>query len=69
MGRGGKEQIGHRGSKGPVRRDVRGSRNGPWDPINQEDDPLRDLRAHEDDHLDPINDEYVWPEFHDEDED
>jgi hypothetical protein len=69
MGRGGRENAGHRGAKGQVRHDLRGSRDKPWDPMTPEDDPLHDLRAHDDDHLDPVNDEYVWPEYHDEDED
>jgi hypothetical protein len=69
MGRGGKVSVGQRSGLVNERQSVRGSKNKPWDPMSPEDDPLRDLRVHEDDQQDPANDEYVWPEYTDEDED
>jgi hypothetical protein len=69
MVRGGRSDAGHRGGKGIERHNIRGSRDSPWDPMNPEDDSLHDLRPHDDDQHDPVNDEYVWPEFTDEDED
>ncbi len=35
----------------------------------EEDDPYRDLRAPEDDAFEAPADDYIWPEFEDEDED
>ena len=69
MGKGGKVPIGQRSSPVNERQGVRGSRNKPWEPASPEDDPFRDLRIHEEDQPDPVNDEYVWPEYSDEDED
>ena len=36
---------------------------------NTEDDPYRDLRIPEDDQNNPDSDEYIWPEFEEDDED
>lgn len=44
-------------------------KESPYGPPVQEDDPYRDLRIPEDDHQDPAEDEYIWPEYEDEDED
>ena len=52
--------------KRPNRRVVK---DPPWDPMNPDDDPLRDLRVHDEDQDDQVNDEYMWPEYTDEDED
>ena len=38
-------------------------------PRQAEDDPYRDLRIPEDEQHDPDADEYIWPEFEDDDED
>ena len=40
-----------------------------YDPKNPEEDPYRDLRIPEDEPRDPDSDEYIWPEYEDEDED
>lgn len=68
MVRGGKRRAGHRGGEGCAGHGMRGSRDDQWDSLNQEDDPLRDLRVPEYDGQDPAGDEYLWPEF-DEEED
>jgi hypothetical protein len=60
---------GTRGSPVKTRQSVRGKKEGPWDPMNPEEDPLRDLRARDEDPEDVANDEYIWPEYTDEDED
>jgi len=69
MGRGGKVYGGQRALPVNEPQIVRGIKKKPWDPMNPEDDPLRDLRVHEEDPSDPASDEYVWPEYTDEDED
>lgn len=69
MGRGGRVNAGHRGGLGNERHNVRGSKDKPWDPMNPDEDPLHDLRVHDEDLSDPVNDEYVWPEFKDDDDD
>jgi hypothetical protein len=48
---------------------MRQKREVEWDPRNPEDDPYRDLRAPEDEPQDPASDDYIWPEFEDDDED
>ena len=40
-----------------------------WEQENPDDDPLRDLRPEEEDPRNPANDEYIWPDMHDENED
>ena len=37
-----------------------------WNPGNLEDDPLGDLRPHDDDMLDAAGDEYIWPDLSEE---
>ncbi|MCK9581175.1 MAG: hypothetical protein M0Q92_12130 [Methanoregula sp.] len=69
MVRGGKSRAGHRGGDGHSGQGIRGSRDDPWDPLNPEDDPLRDLRVSDDEGKDPASDEYVWPQFDEEDDD
>jgi hypothetical protein len=69
MGRGGRNDAGHRGGQGSTRHSVRGSRDEPWDLMNPEDDPLRDLRPRDEDPADPAHDEYVWPAFDEADDD
>ncbi len=69
MVRGGKNRAGHRGSDGYAGPGMRGSRNMVWDQVNPDDDPLRDLRIPEYYGQDPANDEYIWPQFDEEDDD
>jgi hypothetical protein len=69
MGRGGKAHAAHPGGHVNERQSIRRRKDEPWDPMNTEDDPLHDLRAPAEDLADHSNDEYVWPEFNDEDED
>lgn len=65
MMRGGKRRAGHRGGEGYAGHGIRGSRDDQWDSHNPEDDPLR---VPEYEGQDPASDEYVWPQF-DEEED
>jgi hypothetical protein len=69
MVRGARTLVGHRGSKTGGRQNVRGSKDEPWDPASPDDDALRDLRVHDDDSQDPVNDEYIWPQFDEEEDD
>jgi hypothetical protein len=66
MGRGKKNPAGHRGGDVRDRHAARGSDEERWDPGNLEDDPLADLRPHDDDMLSAVGDEYVWPDLSDE---
>lgn len=68
MGRGKRNPAGHRGGDACDWHGTRGSDDGLWDPKNPEDDPLRDLRPHDEDLTDPAVDEYVWPDMSDENE-
>lgn len=54
------------GLKGPG---VRRSKSDPCKPLNMEEDPLKDLRVPYDEEQDQASDEYVWPQFDDEDND
>jgi hypothetical protein len=69
VGRGTRERAGHRGGDSYAGQSPRGSNDNRHDPENLEDDPLRDLRDYAEDLREPVNDEYVWPEFAEEDED
>jgi hypothetical protein len=40
----------------------------PFDPRHHEDDPYCDLRIPEEDQHDTTSDEYIWPEFDEDDE-
>jgi hypothetical protein len=53
-----------RGRQGTAKKNV-----DPYDQRHPEDDPYRDPRIPEEEHNDPASDEYIWPEFEDEDED
>jgi hypothetical protein len=72
MGRGKKNPAGHGGGDVHDRQTARGSDDRQWEK-NPEDDPLRDLRPHDEEFVDPAitdpaADEYVWPELNDENE-
>ncbi|NMB78442.1 MAG: hypothetical protein GYA23_05040 [Methanomicrobiales archaeon] len=41
----------------------------PYEPLPRDDDPYRDLGTQDEEQRDPESDEYIWPEFEDEDED
>jgi hypothetical protein len=69
MGRIARESGGNRVSPVKGRQIAKGKKEKPWDPMNPEEDPLRDLRAHDEEPEDVANDEYIWPEYTDEDED
>ncbi len=67
MVRGGKGRAGSKArstSAGPA---ARGGRNTV--PAVEDEDPLHDLRVQDDDWQDPVNDEYVWPQFDEETDD
>jgi len=66
VGRGKKNPAGHRGGDVRDRHGTRGSDDERWDREIPEDDPLRDLRPHEDDMLNAASDEYLWPDLSDE---
>jgi hypothetical protein len=68
MGRGKREQAGHRGGDAFTWHGTRGSDDERWHLKYPEDDPLRDLRPHEDDILNAAVDEYVWPDMNNENE-
>ena len=68
MVRGGKSRAGHRGGEGYAGHGVRGSRDDAWDPVSSDEDPLRDLRMPDDDGMDTTSDEYVWPQFEEEED-
>jgi hypothetical protein len=63
----GRRQAGHRGDL-PGRHSARGSSDKPWDKRYPEDDPLQDLRPHDDEPEEPAGDEYVWPDLTDDNE-
>jgi len=64
-----KNHAGHRGKDNRDRHSAQGSDNRQWEPENQEDDPLHDLRPEEDDMRNSANEDYIWPDLHDEDDD
>ena len=68
MGRGRKSPAGHRGGDVIDRHAARGSDDMQWNIQDPEDDPLRDLRPHDDDTLNIAGDEYVWPDLSSENE-
>jgi len=68
MGRSIRQRAGQRGGNLPDRHSARGSDDKLWDVPDMEDDPLRDLRPHEDEQADPVGDEYVWPDMNNENE-
>jgi hypothetical protein len=67
MGRGKRERAGHCGSDDGGWQGARGSERW-WAPKDPEDDPLRDLRPHNEDPADPVIDDYMWPDMSDENE-
>lgn len=80
MGKGGKGRPKMRGGRGFSGYGVRSGNDGRWDPEDQErergpgrgHDPgrdLRDLRDLYEDLQDPVSDEFIWPDYGDEDED
>ena len=68
MGRGQKSSAGHRCSTAHEGHEPRGENRAPWDSMNPEDDPRCDMRDPED-LPDPVNDDYMWPEYEEEDDD
>ena len=65
----GRGSVAPRGVKTGGRQGMTKKSGAPFDPRHMDDDPYRDLRAPEDEHNDPDSDEYIWPEFEEEDED
>jgi hypothetical protein len=68
MGRGKREQAGHRGGDVVDRHGARGSDDMRGDLHYPEEDPFHDSRPHDDDLRNPANDEYLWPDMNDENE-
>lgn len=66
MARGKREPEGHRGGDARNRYKARGSNDDRCAGGNGEEDPLRDLRPHNDYPEDQADDEYVWPDLTDE---
>ncbi len=66
MARGKKIPAGHRGGDVADRHAARGSDDNRWSREDPDDDPLRDLRPHDEDILNATGDEYVWPDLSDE---
>jgi hypothetical protein len=66
MGRGKRAYPGHRGGDAVDRHGARGSDDERWTVTDPEEDPLRDLRPHDDDLQNPAADDYIWPEMNDE---
>jgi len=64
-----KNSAGQRGRENRDHHPVRGSEKGQWERDNQEDDPFHDLRPEEEDPRNSANEEYIWPDLHDENED
>lgn len=64
----GKSTAGPRGTK--TGRTAVGRKREPlYVSGNTDDDPYRDLRIPEDEQNEPGSDEYIWPDFEDDDED
>ena len=66
MVRGGKGRAGSKAGNTPAGPAARNGRNKEWVRAGADEDPLRDLRVQDDDWQDPVNDEYVWPQFDEE---
>jgi hypothetical protein len=47
----------------------RGGNDLRWAEDLPEDDPLRDLRPHDEETEDPVAEEYVWPDLNDNEDD
>jgi len=65
----GKGSAAPRGAKSGGKQGAARKKGDVLDPRQAEDDPYRDLRMPEDEQHDPDADEYIWPEFEDDDED
>jgi len=68
MVRGKRDHAGRRGGDVFDRHGTRGSNDQRWVVKDPEDDPLRDLRPHDDEMRIPAGDDYIWPDMHDENE-
>nr|WP_319376725.1 hypothetical protein [uncultured Methanoregula sp.] len=69
MVRGRKETGAHRAGIVHEGKKARSPVEDTWDPANAEEDPYRDLRAPGEDPSDPASDDYVWPEYEEENDD
>lgn len=68
MGRGQKNPAGHRCGTGNEGHGLRGNDN-PCDPMCLEDDPCRDMRDPGENLPEPGMEDYLWPEYEEEDDD
>jgi len=66
MGRGERDSARHLGG---VRHGIRERNDNPCDPGHLEDDPCRDIRDPSEEQSDPTMDDYLWPEYVEEDDD
>jgi len=67
MGKRGRDYAGRRSGKGYEGRGERGSNSDRWESANGY--PGGDLMDMDNNLHNPVNDDYVWPEFENEDED
>jgi hypothetical protein len=65
----GERKSGHTGGEGYMVRGIRGCNNDPWDRVDMERDPYRDLKDGFEDLPDPMKDEYIWPGSEEEEDD
>ncbi|WP_321504879.1 hypothetical protein [uncultured Methanoregula sp.] len=68
MGRAGRDCSGQRGGESYRGHGARSTRDDRWQPAHHDDDPRRDMSDH-DELQDPANDDYIWPEYEEEDDD
>ncbi|MFA4877498.1 MAG: hypothetical protein WC586_08795 [Methanoregula sp.] len=68
MVRGRKNAVEQQGGRGTGKQGTTAS-DDRWDPRPPGDDPYRDMNDHKEDFADPANDDYIWPEFNDDEDD
>ena len=65
----GKGSAAPRGLKSGGQKGTAKKTGASFNPPLVDDDPYRDLKVPDDEHNDPDSDEYIWPEFEEDDED
>ena len=69
MARAAKSSSVPRDTKSSGRQVVGRKKEALYNSPKPEDDPYSDMRIPDNENNDPANDEYIWPEYEDEDED
>ncbi len=69
MGRGRADPTGHRGGKGCGVYGIRDKNDEPRDPTVNEIDPRCYVWDPAEEQLDPAHEDYLWPEYEDENDD